>query len=268
MDDPAAAQSDSLGPMREMQEAASPSKKDAKEAKLRGKGPSAVSSASPLGSSDEPKGLRKSSNVTAESKGLRRSSSVVTDASGVVMAENLRKSSDPRLEAISLSQAHRRSVDNPFFQKTEEDLRMEQLADLMKDDLDNLYTSDELPRVADVVDELVPLNELKLSAKSGTLLDSRAWGWSGAVWKEYRIALLDEGIFIRRVGLIWWEDMQLFAEGRTSRKNDFVSVSANGHMLVLWWTTTEAFKAFMPVFLASFHARPRKKTPARQLKLN
>lgn len=50
----------------------------------------------------------------------------------VLEAASLRASGDPRMEAVSLSVGRKRSVDNPFFQKTEDDLRLEQLADLMK----------------------------------------------------------------------------------------------------------------------------------------
>ena len=191
MDGPAqdAPVADSLAPMREMTQKAVP--------------PSPPAPA-PGAQQDNAAASEAGEGAGAGGPGLRKSSGLVTDANGVVLAEHLRKSSDPRIEAISLSQARRRSVDNPFFQKTEEDLRMEQLGDMMKggakpallpcalsltpfaDDLDAMYTSDQLPSVADLCDKDTDVTELK---KKPSLLDTRCWCWTGAVWKGKELVL-------------------------------------------------------------------------------
>ena len=69
----------------------------------------------------------------------------------------------------------RRSLSNPFFQRTEEDVRKEALADQMKDDLEKLYTSDQLPAAA----SLVVVGGKEGEELGETLHASSLWCWTG-----------------------------------------------------------------------------------------
>ena len=136
---------------------------------------------------------------------------------------------------------------------------MEQLAEMMKDDLDRMYTTDELPAVTD----LMTKDGRKKSGESEPVecfLKTKAWFWSGSLWKEQAMELREDGMVVRKAGLLAWEDMRCFAEGRTSKQNDYMAIQTlEGQMLVFWFSNVEPFRKFASVFLPLFEARPRKK---------
>ncbi len=72
------------------------------------------------------------------------------------------------------SAGRRRSLSNPFFQRTEEDVAKEAKADQMKDDLEKLYSSDKLPAAAGLAVALAPGEEM-----GEKLHSTRLWAWSG-----------------------------------------------------------------------------------------
>jgi hypothetical protein len=68
----------------------------------------------------------------------------------------------------------RRSLSNPFFQRTQEDLEKEAKADQMKDDLEKLYTNDQLPAAASL--SVAPKEGEDMGEK---LYSAALWCWTG-----------------------------------------------------------------------------------------
>lgn len=125
-----------------------------------------------------------------------------------------------------------------------------------------MYTADQLPPVASIADPHTRETTLRQSQPQ-VLHSCRAWFWTGSLWKEHKVEVLQHGILVRRAGFFWFEDMLVYAEGRTSRRNDFLSVSVAGKLLVMWFQDAETFRKFMASFVGLFHGRSRKRSAER-----
>jgi hypothetical protein len=126
---------------------------------------------------------------------------------------------------------------------------------MCQDDLEKLYTSDQLPSVSALA---CPLTSE--GASGPKLLKTRMWCWSGAIWKLHKAWLTEKGLVVKRIGFFPLRSMVSWCEGRTARQNNYIAFSMNmdDKLLVVWFDEVSLSSAFVSAFRGLWDAQKPK----------
>lgn len=160
----------------------------------------------------------------------------------------------------------RRSTSNPFFQRTEEDVRQQKLAELMKDDLEKLYTSDQLPSAGSLGSAMAEASDL-------ALFSTKLWTWNSTlnVWQLHKAHLVENGLVVKHTAFFPFTRFASFCEGKTLHQNDYVAFTVDdlddptmSRMLVVWFSEPDQFVSFVSAFRGLFDASREARKDARK----